>query len=173
MTVSTPYAVSLRDVQDARDRIAPYAHITPVVRCQTLDEASGKQLFFKCEHLQKVGAFKFRGATNAVLQLPENEARQGVVTHSSGNHAQALALAAKNRGIPATIIMPNNAVPAKKAAVEGYGARVVECEPRLDAREEAAQKVLKEDGGVFIHPYNHIGAARKTPNPASAAAYRV
>ena len=125
------------------------------MRCKTLDELSGKELFFKCEHLQKVGAFKFRGATNAVLQLPEEEARKGVVTHSSGNHAQALALAAKNRGIPATIIMPSNAVPAKKAAVEGYGARVIECEPRLEAREEAAQKVLDEEGGVFIHPYNH------------------
>ena len=152
---TTNYAVSLRDVQDARDRISTYAHITPVVRCQTLDDMSGKSLFFKCEHLQKVGAFKFRGATNAVLQLSEEEARRGVVTHSSGNHAQALALAAKNRGIPATIIMPNNAVPAKKAAVEGYGARVIQCAPRLEAREEAAQKVLDEDGGVFIHPYNH------------------
>lgn len=149
------YAATLNDVRAARERIAAYAHITPIFRCETLNKMSGRSLFFKAENLQKVGAFKFRGAMNAVLQLSEAEASAGVVTHSSGNHAQALALAARTRGIPATIIMPDNAVPAKKAAVLDYGAEVVECIPTLEARETAAQSVLDERGGTFIHPYNH------------------
>ena len=150
-----PYAATIDDIREARDRIAKYAHVTPVFRCETLSQMAGRSLFFKAENLQKVGAFKFRGAMNAVLQLSEEEAAVGVVTHSSGNHAQALALAARMRGIPATIIMPNNAVPAKKAAVLDYGAEVVECIPTLAARETAAQAVMDAKGGTFIHPYNH------------------
>src|SRR5262245_2096385 len=118
-----PYAATLDDVRAAAERIAGLAHRTPVVTCATLDRLAGRALFFKCENLQKVGAFKFRGACNAVLKLSPDEARRGVVTHSSGNHAQALALAAKLRGIPATIVMPRNAPPVKRRAVEGYGAR--------------------------------------------------
>jgi len=153
--MGTQPTVSLSDVQDAADRLSGHIHTTPVMRCQTLDEMSGRQLFFKCENVQKVGAFKFRGATNAVLRLSEPQAAAGVVAHSSGNHAQALALAAKNRGIRATLIMPSNATAAKRAAVEGYGARVVLCAPNLAAREEATQRVLSQDGGVLIHPYDH------------------
>lgn len=104
----TPYAVTFEDIREAARRIAPFARRTPVETCATLDALAGRRLFFKCEHLQKVGAFKFRGACNAVMKLPDEVARRGVATHSSGNHAQALALAAKLRGIAATIVMPSN-----------------------------------------------------------------
>jgi threonine dehydratase len=123
--------------------------------CRTLDHLAGRSLFFKCEQFQKVGAFKFRGAANAVLKLDAATAARGVVTHSSGNHAQALALAAKMRGIPAHIVMPRNASPVKLRAVEGYGARVVLCEPTLAARERTASDVLTETGGTLIPPYDH------------------
>ena len=149
------YAIGREDIDAARERIAPHAHVTPVSRCATLDELAGCQLFFKCEHLQKGGAFKFRGAVNAVLQLSEEEAQQGVITHSSGNHAQALALAARIRGIKATIVMPENGTPAKIEAVKGYGANVVLCTPTLQAREESVARILERSGGTFIHPYNH------------------
>jgi threonine dehydratase/serine racemase len=112
-------------------------------------------LFFKCEHLQKAGAFKFRGAVNAVAQLSPEVAGRGVVTHSSGNHAQALALAARLHNIPAHVVMPSNASAVKRRAVEEYGARVVLCEPTLEAREKMAAKVLQESGGTMIPPYNH------------------
>src|SRR5262249_9525096 len=134
---------------------AAFAHRTPVATCATLDRLAGRSLFFKCEHLQKVGAFKFRGACNAVMRLTPEVAPRGVVTHSSGNHAQALALAAKLRGIPAHIIMPRNATPAKRHAVEEYGGRVVECEPTLAARETTAAAVQTETGAALIPPYNH------------------
>src|SRR5262249_10316062 len=114
-----------------------------------------RSLFFKCEHLQKAGAFKFRGACHAVLKLDPGVAARGVVTHSSGNHAQALALAAQLRGIPAHVVMPRNASPVKRRAVEGYGARVIECEPTLAAREATAAAVLAETGGTLVPPYNH------------------
>src|SRR5262245_35022613 len=117
------YAVELRDIRAAADRLVGVAHVTPVQTCAMLDHLAGRSLFFKCEHLQKVGAFKFRGAWNAVRKLSNDVAARGVVTHSSGNHAQALALAAKLRGIPAHIVMPSNAVPVKRRAVEDYGAR--------------------------------------------------
>ena len=126
----------------------------PVLTCRELDRLTGARLFFKCENLQKVGAFKFRGATNAVFSLPEEEARRGVATHSSGNHAQALALAARNRGITAWVVMPRNAAAPKRAAVAGYGAEIVECEPTLAARERALESVVARTHATFVHPYD-------------------
>jgi threonine dehydratase/serine racemase len=149
------HAVTLAAVQAAARRLAGLAHRTPVLTCATLDRLAGRALFFKCEHLQKVGAFKFRGACNAVLQLSDEAAARGVVTHSSGNHAQALALAARLRGIPAHIVMPSTALPVKHRAVQDYGARVIECQPTLAARESTAAAVLAETGGTLIHPYDH------------------
>ncbi|MBL8795976.1 MAG: pyridoxal-phosphate dependent enzyme [Planctomycetia bacterium] len=151
----TTYAADLATIRAAAARIGPHAHRTPVVTCATLDGLAGRSLFFKCEQFQKVGAFKFRGACNAVVRLTDEQARRGVVTHSSGNHAQALALAARQRGIPAHIVMPNNATPAKRRAVEGYGARVIPCEPTLEARETTVAGVLAETGATLIPPYNH------------------
>jgi threonine dehydratase/serine racemase len=149
------FAVSLADVRAAAARLEGRAHRTPVETCGTLDRLAGRRLFLKCEQLQKVGAFKFRGACNAVAKLPEAQAARGVVTHSSGNHAQALALAARLRGIPAHVVMPSNAPSVKKAAVLGYGARVVECEPTLDARESTAARIVAETGATLVHPYDH------------------
>jgi len=148
------YACDLAAIEEARERIRDHVHLTPVITCQALDDISGRQLFFKCENLQKVGAFKFRGATNAVLTLTDEQAAHGVVTHSSGNHAQAVALAAQTRGIAAHIVMPSNAPSIKRAAVEGYGARVISCEPTLEARESTAREVIARTGASFIHPYN-------------------
>jgi threonine dehydratase/serine racemase len=150
-----PYAIDLTDVRAAAQRIAGFAHKTPVATCATLDRLAGRSLFFKCEHLQKVGAFKFRGACNAVMHLAPEVAARGVVTHSSGNHAQALALAAKLRGIPAHIVMPRTASPVKRRAVEEYGGRVVACEPTLAAREEMAAAVVAQTGGTMIPPYDY------------------
>jgi threonine dehydratase/serine racemase len=149
------YAVELASVRDAARRIAALAHRTPVLTCATLDRLAGRRLFFKCENLQKTGAFKFRGACNAVLCLPEERAARGVVTHSSGNHGQALALAARLRGIPAHVIMPSNAASVKRRAVEDYGARVVECEPTLEARDAAAQRIQQQSGACLIPPFDH------------------
>lgn len=149
------FAASLDTVREAAGRIAPHAHRTPVQTCATLDRLAGLRLFFKCEHLQKVGAFKFRGACNAVFHLPPEAASRGVVTHSSGNHAQALALAARLRGIPAHIVMPNNAPAVKRQAVEGYGGQVVPCEPTQAAREETAAAVQARTGATLIHPYDN------------------
>ncbi len=151
----TTYAVNLEDIRAAARRIAGQAHETPVMTCATLDRLAGRSLFFKCENFQKVGAFKFRGAWNAVQKLPEEAAGRGVVTHSSGNHAQALALAARLRGIPAYIVMPSTASPVKRRAVEGYGGRVIECAPTLEARESTAAAVLAETKATLIPPYNH------------------
>jgi threonine dehydratase/serine racemase len=151
----TTYAADLSAVQAAAQRIAGRAHRTPVMTCQTLDRLAGRSLFLKCENLQKAGAFKFRGACNAVTRLPPDVAARGVVTHSSGNHAQALALAARLRGIPAHVVMPRNASPVKRRAVLEYGGRVVECEPTLEARETTAAAVLAETGGTLVPPYNH------------------
>jgi len=149
------YAASMADVTAARQRITGRAHITPIATCAAIDALTGRSLFFKCDHLQKVGAFKFRGATNAVQRLTDDQARRGVLTHSSGNHAQALALAARQRGIPAHIVMPTNAPRTKRAAVEGYGAHVYPCEPTLAAREAEAARVGSETGAMLIHPYNN------------------
>jgi threonine dehydratase len=150
-----PYAADLQAVRAAAARLAPWIHQTPVATCATLDRLAGRSLFFKCENLQKTGAFKFRGASNAVLKLSAEIAAGGVVTHSSGNHAQALALAAKLRGIPAYIVMPRSAAAVKRRAVLEYGARIIDCEPNQAAREETAAAVLAETGGTLIHPYNN------------------
>jgi threonine dehydratase len=141
-------------IEAAAARIAPWAHHTPVARCRSLDAMLGCELHLKCEHLQKVGAFKFRGATNAVQSLSAGQAVRGVATHSSGNHAQALALAARNRGVPAYIVMPSNASAVKVAAVRGYGAEITFCEPTLEARETTLEAVVARTGAHFVHPYD-------------------
>jgi len=135
-------------------RIQPYIHRTPVLTCATLDQMSGASLFFKCENFQKMGAFKMRGAANAILQLTEEERKLGVATHSSGNFAQALALSAQMLGIPAYIVMPSNSPEVKKAAVRGYGGEIIECEPNLAARESTLAQVVERTGATFIHPFN-------------------
>ena len=150
-----PYAITLDDIRMAAQRIAGLAHRTPIMTCATLDRLAGRRLFFKCEQWQKVGAFKFRGACNAVMKLSDADAKKGVVTHSSGNHAQALALAAKMRGIAAHIVMPSSASSVKRRAVEGYGANVIECEPTLLAREFKVAEVQERTGAILIPPYNH------------------
>jgi len=142
------------EIQAAHERIRSHIHRTPVLTSDSLNHISGSDLYFKCENLQKVGAFKFRGACNAVYSLSEDELSNGVATHSSGNHAQALALAAKTKGIPAYIVMPENAPDVKRRAVEGYGAKVIPCSPNLEAREEMLNKVVDDTGATFIHPYN-------------------
>ena len=149
------YAADLEDVRAAARRLAGWAHRTPVLTCATLDRLAGRALFFKGEHLQKAGAFKFRGACNAVRKLAPEVAARGVVTHSSGNHAQALALAARLRGIAAHVVMPSNASPVKRRAVEEYGGRVIECAPTLAAREATAAAVLDETGATLVPPYDH------------------
>lgn len=149
------YAIDLTAVHEAAKRIEGIVHRTPVMTCETLDRLAGRRLYFKCENLQKVGAFKYRGATNAVLKLNDAEAARGVVTHSSGNHAQALALAARVRGIPAYIVMPKTAPAVKKAAVEGYGGQVTLCEPNLADRERAANELVAKTGAALIPPFDH------------------
>ena len=151
------YATDLSKIRDAYQRIQGVIHRTPVHTCGQLSDFAGSDIYLKCENFQKVGAFKFRGASNVVLSLSDTKAASGVVTHSSGNHAQALALAARQRGIPAHIVMPSNAPQVKQDAVAGYGARVVLCEPTLDARESTAAEVVAETGAAFIHPYNNSG----------------
>jgi threonine dehydratase len=144
------------DIEKAHDRIRPFIHRTPVLSSLSINQIVGAELFFKCENLQKVGAFKFRGACNSVFSLTPEEARNGVCTHSSGNHAAALALAARMRGIPAYIVMPENAPEIKKKAVAGYGAQITFCEPTLAARESTLKKVADETGATEIHPYNYF-----------------
>jgi threonine dehydratase len=141
-------------VLEAAGRIGPFSHRTPVVTCQGLDDLCGAELHFKCENLQKVGAFKFRGACNAVFALSAEETGRGVGTHSSGNHAAALALAARLRGSRAFIVMPRTASPCKRAAVEAYGGSITYCEPNEDSRHEAMERVLRETGATFVHPSN-------------------
>ena len=145
---------SAKKIVTAHQKISGIVHRTPVMTNQSINEIIGCEIFFKCENFQKVGAFKYRGASNAVLSLTEEEKRKGVVTHSSGNHAQALALAAKINGIKAYIVMPENAPSVKRNAVIGYGAEVIDCTPTLQAREETTEKVIKQKGATFIHPYN-------------------
>ena len=147
---------TFEDIQTAHDRIRPYIHHTPVLSSKSINEIVGAELFFKCENLQKVGAFKFRGACNSVFSLSDEEAKNGVCTHSSGNHAAALALAARMRGIPAYIVMPENAPEIKKIAVAGYGAQITFCTPTLEARESTLKKVAAETGATEIHPYNYF-----------------
>jgi len=145
---------TLPDIREAAERIKPYVKRTPVLTCEGLDCMVGARLFFKCENFQKVGAFKFRGATNAVFSLPEIEVVRGVATHSSGNHGAALALAARNRGVKAYVVMPENSSKVKKAAVASYGAEIIFCEATLQARERTLAKVVEETGATFVHPYN-------------------
>jgi threonine dehydratase len=146
---------TLAAIRQAATRIKPYAHRTPVLTCTSLDAVVGARLFCKCENFQKVGAFKFRGACNAVFALSEAEAQRGVATHSSGNHGAALALAARLRGIPAWIVMPHTAPVVKKTAVASYGGQIVFCEPTQAAREATLAQVTAETGATFIPPYNH------------------
>lgn len=145
---------TLSDIQRAHEVIKPHAHITPVLKSLKVNEKAGGDIYFKCENFQKVGAFKFRGACNAVLTLNESDASKGVSTHSSGNHAQALALAAKIRGIPAYVVMPENAPKVKVEAVRNYGAEITFCESTLESRESTLQEVVKEKKSTIIHPYN-------------------
>jgi threonine dehydratase len=142
------------DVVAAHGRIAPHVHRTPVLTSTFLNGLTGAELFFKCENFQKAGAFKARGASNAVFGLSEAQAENGVATHSSGNHGLSLSYAAGRRGIPVTVVMPRTAPEPKKDAVRGYGGTVVECEPSTSSREEVFAKVVAESGAEFIHPYN-------------------
>jgi threonine dehydratase len=148
--------LTLADIQAAQVRIRPYVHRTPVLTSASLDAMLGARLFFKCENFQKAGAFKARGAHNAVMLLDEAQARLGVVTHSSGNHGAAVALAARNRGIPAFVVMPQSAAAVKQAAVARYGAQVTLCAPTLAARESTAQRIVDATGAHFVHPYNDV-----------------
>lgn len=145
---------TLEEIESAAHRIEAYAHRTPVLTSQNLDELVLAHLFFKCENFQKCGAFKFRGACNAVLSLDEESAARGVATHSSGNHAAALAYAARLRGIHATVVMPSNANPKKKAAVEHYGGQVHTCGEALSDRERTLERIVAATGATIIHPYN-------------------
>ncbi len=152
---SPAVAPTLEDVRAAARRIEHVTRRTPVETSRTLDRLAGRELFFKCENLQRIGAFKIRGASNMIARLSDEEAARGVVTQSSGNHAQAVALAAALRGIPAHVVMPENSLRVKIEAVKGYGARVVLCEPTLEAREVGAQRLLVETGAAYIPPYDH------------------
>ncbi len=146
---------TLNDIRAAHQRIQSYIHKTPVLTCNALNEMVGARLFFKCENFQKVGAFKFRGACNAVFSLSKDEISKGVVTHSSGNHAAALALAARKKGIAARIVMPSNAPQVKIDAVKNYGGMITFCEPTLASRENTAAKIMEETGAIMIHPFNN------------------
>src|SRR5664280_485684 len=146
----------LADIKAAHSKIRPFIHNTPVMKSNQLNELFNCELFFKCENFQKVGAFKFRGATNAVLSMTPEEKLKGVVTHSSGNHAAALALAAGMNGIKANIVMPENAPVVKKNAVAGYGAEITFCKPTLQAREETTRQIMEKTGATLIHPYDNF-----------------
>ncbi|MCT8338811.1 pyridoxal-phosphate dependent enzyme [Flavobacteriaceae bacterium TK19130] len=145
-----------KEVKKAYDNVKNHVHQTPVLTSTLLNDLSGASLFFKCENFQRMGAFKMRGATNALVSLSVAQKEKGVVTHSSGNFAQALSLAAKTIGIPAYIVMPSNAPSVKKAAVKTYGGQITECEPTLKAREAAAKKIQQEKQATFIHPSNDM-----------------
>ena len=147
---------SLDDILSAHTRIKPFVHRTPVLTSQQLNKIFNCELFFKCENFQKVGAFKFRGATNAVLSLDADHKKHGVVTHSSGNHAAALALAAGMNGIKAFIVMPETAPVVKKNAVSGYGALITFCKPTLQAREETCRSIMENEGATLVHPYDNF-----------------
>ncbi|PHR91151.1 MAG: serine dehydratase [Blastopirellula sp.] len=142
------------DVIAAHARIKPYIHRTPVLTSQYMDDLTGARLFFKCENLQKAGAFKARGASNAVFGLSDEQAIKGVATHSSGNHGLCLSYAAGRRGIPVSVVVPRTAPQAKKEAMRGYGAKVVECEPSTTSREQVFAEVVAQSGADFVHPYN-------------------
>ncbi|MFT5217918.1 MAG: threonine dehydratase [Planctomycetota bacterium] len=148
------YIPTFEDVLQARERIKPYIHRTPVLTSTFFNQLTGAELFFKCENFQKAGAFKVRGASNAVFGLSEEQAQKGVATHSSGNHALSLSYAAGRRGIPVSVVMPKTAPEAKKAAVRGYGGEVFECEPSTTAREAMLEELVAGTGADFVHPYN-------------------
>lgn len=145
---------TIKEIREASGRIGSFVHCTPVLTSSTLNRMCEADIYFKCENFQKVGAFKIRGATNAVFTLGEEEASNGVATHSSGNHAAALALAARWRGIQSYVVMPENAPPVKKEAVADYGAEIFFCKPTLEARESELAKVIEHTGATFIHPYD-------------------
>lgn len=147
---------ALNDIRSAHERIKPFVHQTPVMSSHQLNRIFGCELFFKCENFQKAGAFKFRGATNAVLLLSEEEKNRGVVTHSSGNHAAALSLAATMNGVKPYIVMPETAPEVKKKAVAGYGAEITFCRPTLEAREGTARDIIEKTGAILIHPYDNF-----------------
>lgn len=155
---------SLEFIKETAGRIAPLIHRTPVLKSQSINNIGGAEFFFKCENFQKIGAFKMRGASNAVALLPFEQRQKGVVTHSSGNFAQALALSAKNFDTKAYIVMPENAPQSKINAVRTYGAEIIPCKPTLKAREETTIKVIEKTGATFIHPYNdyHVIAGQGT-----------
>ncbi len=150
----TPLSPTFDDIKKAYALIKKYANRTPVFTSRSVDERAGCKIIFKCENFQRVGAFKFRGACNAVFSLSDEEAQKGVATHSSGNHAQAVALAAKMRGIPAYVVMPENAPKIKVKAVKGYGAKITFCESTQQARESTLEEVVSKTGATFIHPYD-------------------
>ncbi|MEY8099263.1 beta-hydroxyaspartate dehydratase BhcB [Falsihalocynthiibacter sp. S25ZX9] len=152
--LDTMYIPTFDDVKTAHERIKPYIHRTPVLTSSFLNELTGAQLFFKCENFQKAGAFKVRGASNAVFGLSDADAKNGVCTHSSGNHALSLSYAAGRRGIACNVVMPRTAPQAKKDAVIGYGGTITECEPSTSSREEVFAQVQARTGGNFVHPYN-------------------
>lgn len=152
--IAMNFPVSFQDIKMAHKRIEPYIHRTPILTSESVNEIAGCNLFFKCENFQKIGAFKARGGLNAVFSLPEAQRHKGVVTHSSGNHAQAIALAAKMAGVPAFIVMPRTAPEVKKKAVAGYGAQITFCEPTQQSREDNASRIQEETGATFISPYN-------------------
>jgi threonine dehydratase len=146
---------TFEDIKDTHERIRIYINHTPVLSSEAFNELAGCHVFFKCENLQKIGAFKARGGMNAVLSLSKEEQQKGITTHSSGNHAQAIALAAKAVGTKAYIVMPNNAPEIKKNGVKYLGGEIIECEPTLEARETTVQKVIDETGATFVHPFNN------------------
>lgn len=147
---------SISDISDAHSRIKPFIHRTPVLSSTLLNSMFGCDLFFKCENLQKAGAFKFRGATNAILTLSAQDKQRGVVTHSSGNHAAALALAARMNGVKAYIVMPETAPVVKKNAVAAYGGEITFCKPTLQAREETTRMIMEKTGATLVHPYDNF-----------------
>ena len=148
--------VKKSDLIDCHNRIKPFIHNTPVLTSNYVNEITGAEVYFKCENFQKMGAFKMRGAANAILRLSDEQKSNGVVTHSSGNHAQAISLAAKKIGIKAYIVMPSNAPKIKKEAVKGYGGELIECESNLEAREAAAKDLVDSKNATFIHPSNNL-----------------
>ena len=155
LDINTPAeTLTIEDMRAAHERIKPYINRTPVLRSQYLDDLTGAQLFFKCENFQEAGAFKVRGACNAVFGLSDEAAEKGVCTHSSGNHALSLSYAAGRRGIPCNVVMPRTAPQAKKDAVRRYGGTITECEPSTTSREAVFAEVQARTGGEFVHPYN-------------------
>jgi threonine dehydratase len=153
--MNTNHEPGKEEIINAAERIQPYIHRTPILTCSVIDEIAGASLFFKCENLQKAGAFKSRGAVNAVFSFDPYDIKQGVATHSSGNHAAALARAARLKQVPAYIVMPENSSKVKIAAVKSYGGQITFCESTLEAREEKLNEILKETNAFEIHPYNN------------------